>query len=160
MLRQDTAICLTAALKSASALVRNGNDCAAVASYGDSHNLLVGHNYWGAPEPFERWVAQTALWTQNYGALVVPLLYRQDAVGATYRDPHADPIAGESHMLFCLTWHEREGFDLHRAFYTRRPNGEPVFDTLESITGAVQLPESAPGAALIQSAIQHPGGSL
>lgn len=162
MLRQDTAACLHQALQTATGLVTDGNDTVGVAVAGDDRQLFVGHGYWEAPEPFEKWVAQTARWTQNYGAFVVPLLYLpgdESRPGGTFRDPRNEMQGGESHMLFGITWHEREGFDLHRVFYVRRPNGSPVFETVQSYDGAVQLPATAPGAVLIQSAIQHGGSS-
>jgi hypothetical protein len=158
-LRQDTAACLHQALHTATGLVTSGNDVAAVAVAGDSRQLFVGHGYWEAPEPFENWVALTAKWTQNYGAFVVPLLYLPGGAGGKFRSPRNEMQAGESHMLFCITWHEREGFDIHRVFYVRRPNGAPVFEAVQSFDGAVQLPATTPGAVLIQSAIQHGGSS-
>lgn len=160
MLRQDTSACLNEALKISTGLVVNGSDTAAVGVTGDEpRSLMVGHGYWAAPQPFEEWVAKTALWTQNYGAFVVPLLYLPEQPGGRFRDPRNEIRTGETHMLFCLTWHEREGFDIHRVFYVRRPNGAPVFEALESFEGALQLPENAPGAILIKSAIQHGGSS-
>ena len=161
MLRQDTAACLSQALTIARELVTDGNDVAAVAVTGkEPRSLFVGHDYWrvnGAD--FEQQVADDALQHENCGALVVPLLYVADPEGPSFRDPRNAMQAGETHMLFCLTWHEREGFDVHRVFYTRRPNGAPVFDAVESYDGAVQLPATAPGAVLIRSAIQHGGSS-
>jgi len=165
VLRQDTAACLTAAVKSIIGLIKDGNDTVVVAAYGQSKTLLVGHDYWVTDGEchavtFEHRVAREALAAQeNFGALVVPVLYRQDDSGPFFRDPHNTMIAGETPTLFCITWHEREGFDVHRVFYTRRPNGEPVFASLESLAGAVQLPESAPGAVLVRSAIHHGGSS-
>lgn len=156
MLRQDVASCLHQALRAAMDLVAAGNDVAAVAVAGS--DLFIGHGYWAAPAEFENHVAQAALEHQNFGALVVPLLYLSEGEGGSFRDPREEPKPGESHMLWSVTWHEREGFDIHRMFYARRPDGTPVFETVQSFDGAVQLPATTPGAILVRSAIQ-PGGS-
>lgn len=172
MLREKTThAALTAALQTAVTMVADGYDTVAVAALGTDLRLHVGHDYWttdltrrsgvyGEAVQFESAVAaDAALHGDKFGALVVPVIYR-DGVGqgATFRNPRKEIVDGENHMLFAVTWDVRDGFDVHRLIYTRRPNGDPVLGDTETLCGATRLPQEAPGSVLIQSVL-HPGGS-
>lgn len=171
MLRENTThAALTRAMQHGIDTVAEGDGTSAVAVLGQHHRFFMAADYWStdlslpskvreAGVAFERLLAfEGVKHRERFGALVVPVIYRDGDAGSHFRNPHKEMVDGESRMLFGITWDVREGFDIHRLFYSRRPNGDPVFGDVESLNGASRLPHNAPGSALIQSVLQ-PGGS-
>lgn len=170
MLRDKTThVALETALAAACRLIWDGvTPTTAVGCTGPAR-LLYADDYWTTDlslrsgvyaegQAFERAVAQQARDRDDkFGALVVPVIYRDEASqGATFRNPRKEIAEGESYMLFAITWDVRDGFDVHRVIYTRRSNGVAIFGDTETLHGATQLPQRAPGSVLVQSLL-HPG---
>ncbi|WP_327586995.1 hypothetical protein OHA25_08285 [Nonomuraea sp. NBC_00507] len=57
---------------------------------------------------------------------------------------------GEQEAITWMSYDRQDGVDYGRVPYTRRPNGEPIFDEPEIITVGVQPEESMPGRTLLE----------
>ncbi|MFC5830377.1 hypothetical protein [Nonomuraea insulae] len=58
---------------------------------------------------------------------------------------------GEQEAITWMSFDSDDGVDYGRVPYTRRPNGEPVFDEPEMFTVGVRPAEHMPGYVLLQS---------
>ncbi|MEQ4720911.1 hypothetical protein [Nonomuraea sp. B19D2] len=58
---------------------------------------------------------------------------------------------GEQEAITWMSFDQSNGVDYGRVPYTRRPNGEPVFDDPEMFTVAVRPAEHMPGYTLLQA---------
>jgi hypothetical protein len=58
---------------------------------------------------------------------------------------------GEQEAITWMSCDRDNGVDYGRVAYTRRPNGEPVFDEPEVFTARVQPHESMPGVTMLQT---------
>ncbi|MFI9847173.1 hypothetical protein ACIHFD_59870 [Nonomuraea sp. NPDC051941] len=57
---------------------------------------------------------------------------------------------GEQEAITWMSFDQSDGVDYGRVPYTRRPNGEPVFDEPEMFTVSVRPAEHMPGYTLLQ----------
>ena len=58
---------------------------------------------------------------------------------------------GEQEAITWMTFDLTEGVDYGRVLYSRRPNGEPVFEEPEMVTVGVRPTELMPGFALLET---------
>lgn len=84
-------------------------------------------------------------------AFAVPQIWRPTDDGINARGVSNNPLLeGEREVIAWLAYDTTDGVDYGHVPYTRRPNGEPVFDDPEIFTGAVQPFDRYPGWLLLR----------
>lgn len=84
-------------------------------------------------------------------AFAVPQIWRPTDTGINARGVSNSPLReGEREVIAWLAYDATEGVDYGHVPYTRRPNGEPVFDDPEIFTDPVQPFERYPGWLLLR----------
>lgn len=160
MINEATAELLFEALEKAEQLVHDGS-VASVAIFGGPKKIVISFDYWEPTRTvlIEQRIAQLVHEAGcEYGALVVPLVYVEGDGWDAFAPPGTlDQIPDGQEMLFAFSFDLKDGWDITREAYTRRPNGEPIFDIAQTYVGEARVLESTPGYHLLQALLSFEG---
>lgn len=134
-------------------------DCPAVAVLQGQRTLVMSdHDYLrdeAAAADFERRAAVKAREiAATRWVLAVPQVWKEVEGGVAARAVSNLPLRpGEEEVITWTAWDVVDGVDYGFVPYTRRPNGEPVFDAVKLFTVPVQPEQDMPGFTLLTTLI-------
>ncbi|ABD11163.1 hypothetical protein CcI156_17935 [Frankia sp. CcI156] len=133
--------------------VRAGDQPAILGLHGTRNLIVSDYDYlcsWATALAFEiRAAAQAQSNATHRWVLAVPQVWYDDGEIIQARPLHTAPVqADEQEAITWMSCDDTDGVDYGRVPFTRRPNGEPVFDDPEYFTSPVHSLQRTPGAAL------------
>ncbi|GAA3624641.1 hypothetical protein GCM10022419_132800 [Nonomuraea rosea] len=132
-------------------------ECPAIVALGGERLLVLSdYDYLRDPESAASFETRAAAKAQEVQAtrwvLAVPQVWMitPDKVYSRAVSNHA-LREGEQESITWMSFDQSDGVDYGRVPYTRRPNGEPVFDEPEMFAVGVRPAEHMPGYTLLQA---------
>lgn len=138
-------------------------DCPAVAALQGQRTLVMSdYDYLrddATAEAFERRAATKAQEiTATRWVLAVPQVWKEVDGGVAARAVSNLPLRpGEEEVITWMAFDVDDGVDYGFVPYTRRPNGEPVFDAVKLFTEPVQPDQDMPGFTLLTTLMHGDG---
>lgn len=136
-------------------------DCPAiVAVRGDQTVVLSDYDYLRDTETAEAFQQRAALKALEVGAtqwvFAVPQVVVLAESGLATRPVSNLPLReGEEEAIVWMSFDAEDGVDYGLVPYTRRPNGEPIFDDAEVFDTAARPGEAAPGWTMLHTFLEH-----
>jgi hypothetical protein len=136
--------------------IRNLDSPAVVTLQGDRVLVLSDYDYLRDREAAVAFEARAAAKAQKIRTIrfvfAVPQVWLPTEHGVAGRAVSNHPLReGEGEVIAWLGFDAADGVDYGHVPYTRRPNGEPVFDDPEIFTGPVQPYDLYPGRLLLRA---------
>lgn len=135
-------------------------DCPAIVVLDGRPRLAMSdYDYLRDPQTAKHFEERAAAKARETGAarwvFAVPQVWVVSADSVYTRAVSNHPLReGEQEAITWMSFDQADGIDYGRVPYSRRPNGEPIFDEPEIFTVGIRPTESMPGYVLLRAVME------